>query len=128
VPVKDYIFQSGIFLICAFALLGAACDFWRARKGWIAVAPAVLAALFFADIGFIAASRTALLVAPLLVIALGYREFGLKGVVAAAVIASALAAGLWLESPYLRTRIADSMAELRGYLDANTVSSTGSSS
>jgi O-antigen ligase len=61
--------------------------FWRARKGWIAVALVVLAALFFADIAFVAASRTALLVAPLLAVALGYREFGLKGVAAAVVIA-----------------------------------------
>jgi O-antigen ligase len=78
VPVKDYIFQSGIFLICAFALLGAPCDFWRARKRGIAAALALLAALFIADIAFVAASRTALLVAPLLVIALGYRQFGLR--------------------------------------------------
>ena len=125
VPVKDYIFQSGIFLICAFALIGAACDFWRARKRGIAVALALLAALFIADIAFVAASRTVLLVAPLLVIALGYRQFGLKGVLAAALIAGALAGALWLESSYPRTRIADSMAELRGYLDANTASSTG---
>ena len=125
VPVKDYIFQSGIFLICAFALIGAACDFWRARKRGIAVALALVAALFIADIAFVAASRTVLLVAPLLVIALGYRQFGLKGVLAAALIAGALAGALWLESSYLRTRIADSMAELRGYLDANTASSTG---
>jgi hypothetical protein len=125
VPVKDYIFQSGIFLICAFALFGAACDFWRAGKRGIAVAFALLAALFIADIAFVAASRTVLLVAPLLVIALGYRQFGLKGVLAAGLIAGALGGALWLESSYLRTRIADSMAELRGYLDANTASSTG---
>jgi O-antigen ligase len=125
VPVKDYIFQSGIFLVCAFALLGAACDFWRARKRWITVALAFLAVLFLADIAFVAASRTALLVAPLLVIALGYRQFGLKGVLAAGVVAGALAGALWFQSPYLRTRIADSMAELRGYLDANAASSTG---
>lgn len=125
VPVKDYIFQSGVFLICAFALLGAACDLWRTRKRWTAVALALLAALFLADIAFVAASRTALLVAPLLVIALGYRQFGLKGVLAAAVIAGALAGVVWLESPYLRTRIADSMTELRGYLDVNAASSTG---
>ena len=125
VPVKDYIFQSGIFLICAFALIGAACDFWRARKRGIAVALALLAALFIADIAFVAASRTVLLVAPLLVIALGYREFGLKGVARGGLIAGALAGALWLESPYLRARIADLMTELRGYLDANTASSTG---
>jgi hypothetical protein len=38
VPVTDYTFQSGIFLVCAFALLGAAFDFWRTRKHWIAAA------------------------------------------------------------------------------------------
>jgi hypothetical protein len=125
VPVKDYIFQSGIFLMCAFALLGAACDFWRARRREIAAALALLAALFLADIAFVAASRTVLFVSPLLVIALGYRQFGVKGVLAAGLIAGALGGALWLESSYLRGRIAVSMAELRGYLDANTASSTG---
>jgi O-antigen ligase len=125
VPVKDYIFQSGIFLICAFALLGAACDFWRARRREIAAALTLLAALFLADIAFVAASRTVLFVTPLLVVALGYRQFGVKGVLAAALMAGALGGALWLESSYLRGRIADSMAELRGYLDANTASSTG---
>src|SRR5258708_27850822 len=33
VPVKDYIFQSGIFLICAFGLFAAACERRRAA-GW----------------------------------------------------------------------------------------------
>jgi O-antigen ligase len=125
VPVKDYIFQSGIFLICAFALLGAAGDLWRARRREIAAALVLLAALFLADIAFVAVSRTVLFVAPLLVIALGYRQFGVKGVLAAGLIAGALGGALWLESPYLRGRIANSMAELRGYLDANTASSTG---
>ena len=125
VPVKDYIFQSGIFLICAFALLGAAGDFWRARRREVAAALVLLAALFLADIAFVAASRTVLFVTPLLVVALGYRQFGVKGVLAAALIAGALGGALWLESSYLRGRIADSMAELRGYLDANTASSTG---
>ena len=125
VPVKDYISQSGIFLACAFALLGAALDFWQSGKRWITLALALLAALFLADIAFVAASRTALLVAALLALALGYRHFGFKGVLAAGVIAGVLAGMLWLESPYLRTRIVDSIAELRGYRDANAGSSTG---
>ena len=33
VPVKDYIFQSDEFLLCAFALLGVAGDTWRQKKG-----------------------------------------------------------------------------------------------
>ena len=82
-------------------------------------------ALFFADIAFIAASRTAFLVAPLLVIALGYRQFGLKGAVAAAVIAGALTGAPCLNPLNLRTRIVDSMADLRRYLDANAATSTG---
>jgi hypothetical protein len=63
VPVKDYFSRVAFFLICAFALIGAACDFWRARQRGIAVALALLAALFIADIAFVAASRTVLLVA-----------------------------------------------------------------
>jgi O-antigen ligase len=125
IPAKDYVSQSGIFLICAFGLIGAACAYWRERKWHIVVALAALALFFLADIAFVITSRTALLVAPLLVVALGYRQFGIKGVVAAVVIAAALAAALWLESPALRARVSYSVGELRAYIDKNEASSGG---
>ena len=64
VPVKDYILQSGEFLMCGFALLALA--FEPARSGrWRLVAGLLaLAVLFFADIAIVATARTTLLVAP----------------------------------------------------------------
>ena len=65
VPVKDYIIQSDEFLLCAFALLGAAFEYWR-RHTKRAVALFFLAALFLGNITFIITSRTNLVVVPFL--------------------------------------------------------------
>ncbi len=125
VPVKDYISQSGIFLICAFGLVGAACDFARERKWIVVLALLCLAGLFIANIAFVVTSRTVFLVAPLLVAAIGYRQLGWKGVLAAGLAAAALAGVLWLQSSYLRERTFHSFDELRAYLDTGAVNSTG---
>jgi len=125
VPVKDYIFQSSIFLICAMALIGAACALWRRQDRRMAAALAALAVLFLADIAFVNTGRTTLMVAPFLVVALGWRELGARGVVAAAIAASALAGAFWLTSPYLRERTLHSVADLRAYVDAREANSTG---
>jgi hypothetical protein len=125
VPVKDYILQSGIFLICAFALIGAACDYWRAHKRQMAFALFALSAPFLASIAFVITSRTVLVVAPVLVIALGYRQFGMRGVAAAGLIAVALAGVLWFGSSNLRARIFHSGDELRAYLHTNVANATG---
>ncbi len=125
VPVKDYIFQSGIFLICAFGLIGVACEFARERKWLVVLASACVAALFITNIAFVVTSRTVLVVAPLLVVAIGYRQLGVKGILAAAVAAAVLAGVLWLQSSYLRERAYHSFDELRAYLDTGAVNSTG---
>src|SRR5208283_4222688 len=72
VPVKDYVAQSGIFLVCAFGLIGAACEYWRERHWRIVLALLCLATFFLASIAFVVTSRTVVVVAPLLVAALGY--------------------------------------------------------
>src|SRR6202041_215755 len=69
VPAKDYILQSGIFLICAFGLIGAACERWR-DGGWRIVAMALgLALCFLANIAFVPTRRTTFAAAPLLALA-----------------------------------------------------------
>ena len=78
-PTKDYIFQSANFLICAFALLGYARDAAARNAGARRSTSAALAFLFLANIFFVVTSRTALLVAPVLLLVLGWREFGWKG-------------------------------------------------
>ena len=70
--------RAANFLICAFVLLQLAIDDsrvgrWRSTIGYIA-----LAVLFLANIAFVATGRTALLVAPVLALLLGWREFRLE--------------------------------------------------
>ncbi len=81
VPTKDRIFQSMEFLVCAFALLGYACEAGRAQRRRWALSLGALALLFLANIFFVVTGRTALLVAPVLLLWLGWREFRWKGLV-----------------------------------------------
>jgi O-antigen ligase len=125
VPAKDYIFQSTNFLICALALLGFACAAARARRWRSLAGLTALAGLFLANMLFVATSRTALLVAPVLLVLLGWREFRWKGLVGAAALCGILAGGAWLGSPYLRDRLATSVQEFRAYRTSDAPNSTG---
>src|SRR5262245_57182315 len=54
VPVKDYIIQSGEFLICGFALTHLSISAWREGRWRVALALAALAVVFLLNIAFIA--------------------------------------------------------------------------
>jgi len=125
VPVKDYILQSGIFLICAFGLIGAACERWREIRWRTIAALLCLAACFLANIAFVAVSRTTVAVVPLLAIVLGYRYFGWRGVALAGIGAAVLAAAALKASPYLHLRVMHSFTELRTYQNTDAANSTG---
>ena len=115
VPVKDYILQSGDFLICAFVLFGLAFDDGRTRR-WRSVAGLVaLAVLFLANIGFVATGRTTLLVAPVLVLLLGWRQFRWKGLLGAGLLGCIVGVTVSLGSPYLRVRLNNSLDDLQAY-------------
>src|SRR5581483_8605012 len=62
VPVKDYVSQSGAFALCTFGMLAYSVDIWRRGQRWYALSLAVLAAIFLANIAFVATGRTTLLV------------------------------------------------------------------
>jgi hypothetical protein len=125
VPVKDYIYQAGEFLICGFVLLGAAAEL-RARQSWrVVVTLIVVAVLFLADDAFVITSRTSILVVPCLVAALGWRLSGWKGVAAACLIGAVLGPALWFSSPHLRDFTLQSVADLRSYFISNAVTSSG---
>ena len=117
VPVKDYIIQGETFLICAFALLGCALDERGEKKPRSIFALVGLAALFLVNIAFVATGRTVLLVAPVLTLLLGWRQFGWKGLFGrrAAGRRSSVACSLF-ESPYLHGRLERSVTELHDYL------------
>jgi O-antigen ligase len=124
VPVKDYIVQSIDFLICAFVLLGRAFDDglkqqWRSVSG-----PVALGCLFLANIVFVVTGRTVLLVAPVLVLLLGWRRFGWKGFLGAGLAGCVLCIAVWLGSPYLRARLATSFEEFQAYRTSDAMNST----
>jgi O-antigen ligase len=125
VPAKDYILQSGIFLICALGLIGAACERRRETRWRTIAALLCLAACFLANIAFVTVSRTTVVVAPLLAIVLGYRYFGWRGIALAGIVAAALTAMALQASPYFNVRVMQSFTELRTYLNTDAANSTG---
>jgi O-antigen ligase len=115
VPVKDVISQSTIFLICAFALIWRSCDLLRERSWRLAAAPAGLAVLFLANLVFVAMSRADMLVAPFLIVLLGWRQLRWKGIIIACVAGTLLAAGSWASSQYLRERFLRAVYDVQAY-------------
>ena len=121
VPVKNYILQSGIFAICAFALIGQAAELWRTRPRLSLVLVLVVAA-FIANIGYVATARTTLVVMAVMLILFGLRQFGWKGGLVACLIGAVLAGAIWVSSPYLRARVSVAVEQVQTYgtSDVNT--------
>jgi O-antigen ligase len=115
VLVRDSIGQSSIFLICAIGLIWPMCDALRERNWQRALWPAGLAILFLAYLMFIVTSRAAIAVAPVLLVLLGWRRFGWKGVMTACITVPVLATALWATSPNLREFFLMSVQQTRAY-------------
>lgn len=124
VPVKDYILQSEIFAICALGLLGQAVE-WRTQRPQLAVAAIVAAAFFIANIIYVATSRTTLVIIAGLLLVFGFRQFGLKGMIAVGILGGAFASLFWVSSPYLRDRVTQAIEQVRDYPASNTETSIG---
>ena len=125
VPVKDYISQSGEFLICAFAALYLAVDFFKAGRRLAALVALVLAALFVVDILYVRSGRTAFVTLPVLLILFGIWLFGWKGLIGALLIGTVVGALAWVSSPYLRERTMSVFVEIHLYQTENAVRSSG---
>jgi O-antigen ligase len=92
VPVKDYILQSALFAVCAFGLIDRAVELWHTGKER-ALVLLLAAALFIANIGFVATGRTTLVVLAVLALLFGLRKSGWKGVALSARAIDACAGG-----------------------------------
>jgi O-antigen ligase len=119
VPVKDYIAQSGEFVICSFAL-----NVVRTRP-WIGFGILSLAILFLIDFLYLATGRTALAATVALLPVLALREFGWKkgGLVLLAAILGVLA--IWESSPFLRARVGAVPQEIERYWNENAGTPSG---
>ncbi len=124
VPVKDYILQSGDFLMCAFAIFAVAFECGRAGR-WRQFAGLLgLTVLFLVNIAFVVTGRTSLLVAPVLALLFGWRQFRWRGLFGAAMIFCILGAAAAFESPYLHARLDRSISELQAYESKDAMNST----
>jgi hypothetical protein len=125
IPVRNAIDQNQEFAFCGFALGWIAIDAFRRRKWWPAVMLLSLAALFFANIFFVALARTSLVytvpLAALMVVRLSSRRTAVIGLIA---LAASLVA-VWTASPYLRDRVTNIAVEYREYRETNRPTSTG---
>ncbi len=125
IPVKDYITQSGVFAMGAFASFGYAADVWRDGRRGLALILAGLAVAFLANIIYVETGRTTLVSIAVLTPLLGLRQFGWKGMVAAGGVAVVLAGVFWVSSPYLRYRVSHIGMEVEAYENENLATSTG---
>ena len=125
VPFKDYIAQSGVFALCALGLLGQATEFWRQHRIQHAMMLVAAAALFVANILYVATGRTTLVVVAALLLLLGFRRFGGKGSIAVCLIGGTLAGLTWVSSPYLRLRVTQVIQEVTDYRERGAQTSAG---
>jgi hypothetical protein len=125
VPVKDYIAQSGEFVLCAFALMSITLAALRAERHYPALVLGVLALLFLANVGFVATGRTTLVVIAVLVVLFGFRNFGWKGGAGVTLLGTILMMIVWISSPYLRTQVSIVPAEIERYRSENVGTRAG---
>ena len=125
IPVKEYIIQSGEFLLCVFALAHLALDAWQKRQWRRAAVLAAGALIFFANIVFVATSRTSVIVFFFLALAFGFQRFRWKGAIAGALAACALGVLAAALSPYLRERVLNVIEEVDDYSQRDAETSTG---
>jgi len=124
VPVKDYIVQSGEFLIGAFAVLYLAVERIKGQRG-AALALLVLAALFIVSILYVNTGRTALATLPVLLLVFGMRLFGWKGIVGSMLVGLVIGAIAWTSSSYLRERTTAVIGEVQLYEAEDAKTPTG---
>jgi len=125
VPVHDTIFQGSLFLICGFGALGYAALASGKQAGHRPIAIFVTGTVFLMNFAFATTSRIALVVAPLLLLLLGWRLFRWKGILLAVMLAVMVGSAIWFASPVLRDRVAETVIETQEYRESNKATSIG---
>jgi O-antigen ligase len=115
IPVKDYIAQSAEFTVCVLLLAGIALQYWQERRRGAATAATVLAFVFLANVFFVSASRTSLVVIPILLVLFAWRKLSWKAIVAFVFVVVASAALVWSFATETRHSIVMLVIELREF-------------
>jgi O-antigen ligase len=105
VPLKDPIYQSIGFVLAIAALVHLAINKAQERRyGYAALCLGLIAA-YLANIAYVATSRTALIVLPVLLLVIAYQRIGARGTMLAAIALGLFASFTWATSSYLRERV-----------------------
>jgi O-antigen ligase len=105
VPIKDYIYQSLCFVLSVCGLVHLAIAMERNRRYGYALAAGLLIILFLINMAYVATSRTALVLLPILLLLVGYQRIGWRGAATLVAAAVVLAGVAFATSPYLRERV-----------------------
>lgn len=112
VPVKDYITQSGVFTLSAFALVQVGFDRWTNRSRGLAFAAVALALLFVASLFYVTTSRTMLVVIPVLLLLVGLRQPSWRAAAGCILAGLVVLTTMWMTSPYVRERVTSVAGEI----------------
>jgi O-antigen ligase len=125
VPVHDTIFQGSEFLICGFGAIGYAVLTWgRSGRRW-SIALVAIGVLFLINFAVATASRSALVIAPVLLLLLGWRLYRWKGALVAGLVGITAGGLMWFASPVLRDRLERTLLEIRAYRTMDQPMSVG---
>ena len=115
VPVKDYIAQSGEFVLCAFGSLHLAVNAFKVKRHLPGFVFAALALAFLINAFYVAPSRTQLVVFPFLLVVFGIQRFGLRGAYVALATGAVFISLVWFTSPHLRGRVIGAVQAIQAF-------------
>ena len=125
VPVRDYIAQSGEFILCAAGLFYVAMMNWSERRLGYAIAALALAAFFLVNVFFVAPSRTALVTVPILLILFAVTQCRWTQMLALLAAIAVLVGIVWVSSPKVQERLTGIYTEVQEHRTNNTPTSAG---
>jgi O-antigen ligase len=125
VPVKDYIAQSGEFTFCAFVLAALTLKRWREQRRYSLVL-VLVTVVFLINVLYVAHSRTALVIIPVLLLLFAGKFLKKKKEVYVLMVAAALAgSSAFVFVPAVKSNITSLWKELREYQPSGASSRAG---
>jgi O-antigen ligase len=124
VPIRDYMSQSGMFVLCGFGLLDFAAGAIKHRP-IMGAASAALALLFLGDIAYVTTSRTTLVIIPVLYAVWGLHRLPWRRLAAFLLAGLVMGAALWFGSPEVREHINRIPAEIAEHQATGADTSSG---
>lgn len=125
VPVKNYIDQTQELTLCLFAMAPFVQTLFRERRHLLATLCMAVMAGFLANLVFVAFARTALIYIPAMLLLFAIRYLSLRASIMLLGGATIVAATVWWNSSYLRSRVGVLPAEYGQYRSENASTSAG---